>query len=156
MSQWSWVMSRPTLTLTVRFFWEFTKMNRFWVEKVNEIFKVWMYNMPTFVVLKITCFNIPQLSLSHITYFPVFEIQYGSNSLFFFFSFFLSEGEYVGFRGASSVKKCFAFKLMSLFSPPCNHKSKVATHPPPPPPIPQGQWEVTLGSLALKHTTVFF
>ena len=112
--------------------------------------------MPTFVVLKITCFNIPQLSLSHITYFPVFEIQYGSNSLFFFFSFFLSEGEYVGFRGASSVKKCFAFKLMSLFSPPCNHKSKVATHPPPPPPIPQGQWQVTLGSLALKHTTVFF
>ena len=54
-----------------------------------------MYNMHTFVVLKITCFNIPQLSLSHITYFPVFEIHYGSNSLFFFF-FFFGEGSMLG------------------------------------------------------------
>ena len=99
-----------------------------------------MYNLHTFVVLKITCFNIPQLSLSHVTYFPVFEIQYGSNSLFiFFFFFFFGEGEYVGFRGASSVKKCFAFKLMVLFTPPCNHKSKVATHPHPPPPRANGK-----------------
>ena len=99
-----------------------------------------MYNLHTFVVLKITCFNIPQLSLSHVTFFFVFEIQYGSNSLFFFFFFFFfGEGEYVGFRGASSVKKCFAFKLMSLFTPPCNHKSKVATHPHPPPPRANGK-----------------
>lgn len=98
-----------------------------------------MYNLHTFVVLKITCFNIPQLSLSHVTYFPVLKfsmvlIHYSSYS-----SFFFGEGEYVGFRGASSVKKCFAFKLMSLFTPPCNHKAKVATHPHPPPPRANGK-----------------
>ena len=59
-----------------------------------------MYNLHTFVVLKITCFNIPQLSLSHVTYFPVFEIQYGSNSLFFlFFFFFLVRGSMLGSEG---------------------------------------------------------
>ena len=93
-----------------------------------------MYNLHTFVVLKNTCSNIPQLS--HSTYFSLFLkfSIYGPYSLLLIFSFLWGGGgkNYIWFRGFAWVLlqvKCFAFKLISPFTPPCNHKSKVATHP---------------------------